>query len=64
MVLAHVLETAEDLSRESVRQSFLAVDELETISGFITWNKAGDVERPTSPVLVQWKDGVVVPWTD
>lgn len=64
MVLAHVLETAEDLSRESVRKSFLAVDELETISGFITWNKAGDVERPTSPVLVQWKDGVVVPWTD
>jgi branched-chain amino acid transport system substrate-binding protein len=63
LVVAHVLNNAKDLSRESVRQAFLNIKELETISGFITWNKAGDVERPTSPVLVHWKDGAVVPWT-
>ena len=33
MVLAHVLNTAKDLSRDGIRDSFLAVRNMETISG-------------------------------
>lgn len=61
-VLAHVLNNAPDLSRESIRKGLLAVDGLETISGTISWPEIGDVVR-TQPVLVQVGDnGVLMPW--
>ena len=61
MVLAHVLNTARDLSRDGIRDSFLAVKNLETISGKVSWEQPGDVVR-SEIVLVQWKDGKLVPW--
>jgi branched-chain amino acid transport system substrate-binding protein len=51
-VLAHVLNQAKDLSRASVRESFLNVKGLRTISGTIEWGGVGDVMRP-APILVQ-----------
>jgi branched-chain amino acid transport system substrate-binding protein len=61
MVLAHVLNTAKDLSRDGIRDSFLAVRNMETISGKVSWEQPGDVVR-SEIVLVQWKDGKLVPW--
>ena len=61
IVLAHILNTARDLSRDGIRDSFLAVRNLETISGKVTWEQPGDVVR-SEIVLVQWKDGKLVPW--
>lgn len=51
-VLAHVLNQAKDLSRASIRQAFLDVKGLDTISGTIEWAEVGDVQRP-APILVQ-----------
>ena len=54
-VLAHVLSTASDMSPEAIRESFLKVDALETISGTVTWDAVGEVRRP-SPILVRLDD--------
>ena len=56
MVLAHVLNSATALSREAIRDSFLRVRDLETISGSIIWTAPGEVTR-SKPVLVQIGDG-------
>jgi branched-chain amino acid transport system substrate-binding protein len=61
MVLAHVLNSARDFSRDAIRDSFLQVRNLETISGKVSWEQPGDVVR-SEVVLVQWKDGKLVPW--
>ncbi len=61
IALAHVLNTSDDLSRDAIRRSFLAVKDFETISGEITWSEPGDVVR-SKPVMITWKDGVMVPW--
>ena len=60
-VLAHILNSAKDFSRDGIRDSFLQVKNLETISGKVSWEQPGDVHR-TEIVLVQWKDGKLVPW--
>jgi branched-chain amino acid transport system substrate-binding protein len=54
-VLAHVLNNAKDLSRASIRESFLTVKGMDTISGTIEWDSVGDVRRP-APILVQVGD--------
>ena len=59
MVLAHVLNTASALSREAIRDSFLHVKDLETISGTVTWKAPGEVTR-SKPVLVQIGDGGII----
>lgn len=51
-VLAHVLSSAGELDRDSVRAAFLGVKGLETISGTIEWDAVGDVKRP-APILVR-----------
>ena len=62
MVLAHVLNTATDLSREAIRNSFLKVKNLETITGNVTWEAPGEVSRP-QPILVQVGDeGILNKW--
>ena len=61
-VLAHVLSTAGDLSPEAIREAFLAVDGLETISGTVTWDAVGDVRRP-APILVRLDgNGKLLQW--
>ena len=61
-VLAHVLNTAGDLSPEAIRESFLKVDGLETISGTVTWDAVGDVRRP-APILVRLDgNGKLLQW--
>jgi len=55
-IVAHVLSTAKDLSRESIRDAFLQVKNYETISGTVSWNAVGDVDRP-SAVLIQIGEG-------
>ena len=61
-VLAHVLSTASDLTPEAIRESFLKVDGLETISGTVTWDAVGDVRRP-APILVRLDDnGKLLQW--
>jgi len=37
------------------------VRDMETISGKVSWEQPGDVVR-SEIVLVQWKDGKLVPW--
>jgi branched-chain amino acid transport system substrate-binding protein len=59
MVLAHVLNSAPTLSREAIRDAFLRVKDLETISGSITWTAPGEVSR-SKPVLVKIGDGGVI----
>lgn len=59
MVLAHVLNTAPALTRESIRDTFSRVKDFETISGSITWTGPGEVSR-SKPVLVQVTDGGVL----
>jgi len=59
MVLAHVLNTASALTREAIRDSFLHVKDLETISGTVTWTAPGEVTR-AKPVLVQIGDGGII----
>ena len=54
-VLAHVLNNAKDLSRAAIRESFLTVKGMDTISGTIEWDGVGDVRRP-APILVQVGD--------
>lgn len=62
MVLAHVLNTATALTREGVRDSFVRVKDLDTISGAITWSAPGEVTR-SKPVLVEVGDqGVLKTW--
>ena len=61
-VLAHVLSTASDLTPEAIRDAFLAVDGLETISGTVTWDAVGDVRRP-APILVRLDgNGKLLQW--
>ena len=61
-VLAHVLNSARDMSREAIRESFTKVRDLDTISGAITWTEPGEVKR-SKPILVQvGDDGVLKPW--
>lgn len=61
-VLAHVLNHVKDLSRGAIRDEFLKVRDLETISGRVTWKEVGDVSRP-APVLVQvGENGVLKYW--
>ena len=59
LVLAHVLNSAPALTREAIRDSFLHVKDLETISGSITWTAPGEVSR-SKPILVQIGDGGVI----
>lgn len=54
-VLARVMNEAKDLSRASIRESFLSVKGMETISGTIEWGSVGDVMRP-APILVELDD--------
>jgi ABC-type branched-subunit amino acid transport system substrate-binding protein len=62
IVLAHVLNTATDLSREAIRDSFAKVKNLETITGNITWEAPGEVSRP-QPILVEvGDDGILKKW--
>jgi branched-chain amino acid transport system substrate-binding protein len=62
MVLAHVLNSARDLSREAIRDSFVRVKDVETITGNITWTAPGEVSRP-QPILVQLgDDGLLKKW--
>lgn len=61
LVLAHVLNTTKDFSRQSIRDTLASLKGLETVSGSITYDGAGDANRP-EPNLVQWKDGKLVPW--
>ena len=61
-VLAHVLSTAGDMSPEAIREAFLKVDGLETISGTVTWDAVGDVRRP-APILVRLDgNGKLLQW--
>lgn len=61
-VLAHVLSTASDLTPEAIRDAFLKVDGLETISGTVTWDAVGDVRRP-APILVRLDgNGKLLQW--
>jgi branched-chain amino acid transport system substrate-binding protein len=61
-ILAHVLNRARDLSRDAIREEFLKVRDLETISGKVGWKEVGDVSRAT-PVLVQvGENGVLKYW--
>ena len=61
-ILAKVLNNAKDLSRESIRQAFLAVKDMDTISGKVSWPEVGDVVR-SEPVLVELgENGILVPW--
>jgi branched-chain amino acid transport system substrate-binding protein len=57
-IVAHVLNTATDLSRKSIRDAFLRVKDYEAISGTVTWSAVGDVDRP-SAVLIQIGEGGV-----
>jgi branched-chain amino acid transport system substrate-binding protein len=59
MVLAHVLNDASSLDRNAIRDAFLRVSDIETISGTITWTKPGEVTR-AKPVLVQVGDDDVL----
>lgn len=59
MVLAYVLNHASALTRDAIRDSFVHVKDLDTISGSITWTAPGEVIR-TRPVLVQVGDGGVL----
>jgi len=58
-VMAHVLNSAKDLSREAIRDAFLQIKDYDTISGKIAWTKVGDVSR-SQPVLVQVGDNDVL----
>ena len=61
-VLAHVLSAAGELTPEAIRESFLKVDGLETISGTVTWDAVGDVRRP-APILVRLDgNGKLLQW--
>lgn len=60
-ILAHVLGTAKDMSRQSIRDALATLKEFETVSGRVSYNGAGDAIRQ-EPVLVQWMDGKLVPW--
>lgn len=61
-ILAKVLNASSSLTRENVRDGFLKIKGLDTISGKITWKEVGDVYR-SEPVLVQVSDnGVLKYW--
>ena len=45
LVLAKVLNEAKSLSREDLKNAFLGVRNMETISGVVSWNNAGDITR-------------------
>ena len=61
-ILARVLNNSKDLSRESIKQAFLAIRDLDSISGKVSWLEVGDVVR-SQPILVQLGDnGVLLPW--
>ena len=60
LVLAQVMNAAEELTRESIRDAFSKV-KLDTISGTVQWNGPGDVKRAV-PQLMIWTDGKVLPW--
>jgi branched-chain amino acid transport system substrate-binding protein len=61
-ILAHVLNSTKDMTREEIRDAFVKVHDLETISGAVTWTAPGEVKR-SRPVLVQVGDnGVLKPW--
>ena len=62
LVLAKVLNEAKSLSREDLKNAFLGVRNMETISGVVSWNNAGDITRD-KPVMVQVSDnGILIPW--
>ena len=55
LVLGRVLNDAKDLSRPAVREAFLRLKDLETISGKISYPEVGDVYR-TDPIYVMIGD--------
>jgi branched-chain amino acid transport system substrate-binding protein len=59
IVLAHVLNSSPALTREAIRDAFMRVRDLETISGSVTWTAPGEVSR-SKPVLVKIGDGGVI----
>lgn len=56
LILGRVLNDAADLTRPTVKDAFLRIKNLETISGLISYPAAGDVVRP-EPILVQVGEG-------
>ncbi len=61
-ILAKILNDVPELTREAVRDGFLSVKNLETISGTISWPEIGDIYRP-EPILVQITEkGVLKRW--
>jgi ABC-type branched-subunit amino acid transport system substrate-binding protein len=62
LVLAKVLNEAKSLLREDIKNAFLGVQNMETISGVVRWNDVGDITRD-KPVMVEVSDnGILIPW--
>lgn len=61
-VLARVLNNAPSLAPDDLVKGFLSIKNLETVSGVVSWNSVGEIDRD-KPVLVQLGDnGVLLPW--
>ncbi len=58
-ILAKILNDAPELTREAVRDGFLKIKNLETISGTVSWPEVGDIYRP-EPIIVQIKDNFIL----
>jgi branched-chain amino acid transport system substrate-binding protein len=58
--LAHVINQANDLTRDEIRKSFASTKDLETMGGVIGWEGSGDALRKQI-IIVTWKDGQLVP---
>ena len=62
--MAHVINTAKSLNRKDLADAFLAIKDMETVSGLISYRKEDlpDVYR-SEPVLVQLgENGKMLRW--
>ena len=55
IILAKMMNKAEDLSREAIREAFASTTSVESIIGDIGWDGSGDAKND-KVILVRWTD--------